>query len=382
MLKLAPSIRDYIHHDYLEPDLRKLIDSGKSNLMDLTYDADEVSILNIKPLVRSFTKDISKRPDVLIKYYEEDPFFQSLIAPLIIKHHKLKDIKPTQVFVGNGNYSLFKEVISFLIGKEIMIGNGPQFPEFPSYFTSLGGKYLPVFNKENWSFPINEILDKLKSESNISIVFLDIPSNSTGAFLLPLTTESIIEEANKKGTIVVVDEAYSNYLPPEQTVANLVNNYHNLIVIRSLSKALDLGGIRFGYSIMSEELANIFKNIHSPFEPSMFSVLCAKYVFENYEKIQKKLDKSIESIMKYRKKIIQLLGKKGITPFPSHEAMPQIMFYKKNFNLFKYFIDRKIVVRSGEMYKFTCPIMTNEYVRLRHPLKKSSFEKFVERIQK
>lgn len=380
MLKLSPYINQYTHHDYLEPELRKMVEEGTVDILDLTFDADEVTLFDTHSLIKPFLKEINKKSKELVKYYEEDPMYQQLIAPSILKFHGLKGININQVFVGNGNYSLFKEMIAYLLPQGVMIGNGPQFPEFPSYYTALGGKYKSISNK-SWEFPLQEILFEIRTNNEVSLIFLDIPSNATGNFLKLKETKKIIEAASKKGIIVIADEAYSNYLSSTETTAKYVNNYPNLITMRSLSKAFDLGGIRFGYTIMSPELAAQFKKIHSAFEPAVFSVLCAKFVLDNQKILKQHAKNSLQAIRKYRKKIIDFFAKMGISPLPSHPNMPQIMFYKKGTNLFKYFIDKKIIVRSGKMYQFTCSEMDDQYIRLRPPLTEKGFHEMIKRLE-
>lgn len=381
MLKLSPAVATYTHHDYLEPELRKMVEEGKTDVLDLTFDADEVAIFNVHSFLKPFLKDASARSKDLIKYFEEDPMFQEGIAPLIIKHHKLSGVKPDQVFVGNGNYSLFKDIIGFLGQKKLMIGNGPQFPEFPSLFTALGGSYKPVFNEATWQFPIKELIAEIEKNKDVSFVFMDIPSNSTGNYASPEEIKPVIKAAQKQGSIVIVDEAYANYLPPHQTAAQLANTFPNLVIIRSLSKAFDLGGLRFGYTIMSKELAKHFKQIHAPFEPSVFSVLAARYVFEHYKELAAHLAKTRKAITTFRKKTLAVLRDIGFKELPSHPFMPQVMLHKKDGNSFRFFLDRKLVVRSGKMYQFTCPLMDDHYVRLRFPLKESTYKQMMKRLR-
>lgn len=379
-LKISPTIEKYTHHDYKEPELRKLIESGKSDLLDLTYDADEIRLVDIHSLIKPFLTILSQKSLDLVKYFDADPLYQDSLGELILSFHEIKKVKKEQVFFGNGAYALFKEIVPYLLDtKGVMIGNGPQFPDFPSVYTALGGKYRPVYNK-SWNFPVDEIIYEIKNNSKVSTIFIDVPSNATGNYLKPEETKTIIEAASKKGIIVIVDEAYSNYLPPQETVAKYVNSFPNLIIIRSLSKAYDLGGIRFGYAIMSEGLAKEYEKIHSPFEPAVFSVLMAEYIFKHGKELNKHLAKSIDAITTYRQKTIALLKQKGIHPIPSHPNMPQIMFYKKGENLFKQFLDKKIVVRSGKMYQFTCPEMDDQYVRLRPPLTDRTFKEFEKRF--
>ena len=97
----------------------------------------------------------------------------------------------------------------------------------------------------------------------VKVVFLCSPGNPTGN-LLP--KEQIIQaiELFKDNAIVVVDEAYIEF-SPEQTNISLLEKYDNVIVLRTLSKAFALAGLRCGFTLASAEIITLLSKVIAPY---------------------------------------------------------------------------------------------------------------------
>ena len=107
-------------------------------------------------------------------------------------------------------------------------------------------------------------IDGLKAQVGmVKVVFLCSPGNPTGN-LLP--KEQIIQaiELFKDNAIVVVDEAYIEF-SPEQTSTDLLQSYDNVIVLRTLSKAFALAGLRCGFTLASEEIITLLSKVIAPY---------------------------------------------------------------------------------------------------------------------
>jgi len=110
-------------------------------------------------------------------------------------------------------------------------------------------------------------LEGLKQQvGKVKVVFLCSPGNPTGN-LLP--KEQIIQaiELFKESAIVVVDEAYIEF-SPEQTSISLLKDYNNVIVLRTLSKAFALAGLRCGFTLASEEIITLLSKVIAPYPVS------------------------------------------------------------------------------------------------------------------
>ena len=107
-------------------------------------------------------------------------------------------------------------------------------------------------------------LDELaKQVGKVKVVFLCSPGNPTGNLL---AKEQIIQaiELFKDSAMVVVDEAYIEF-SPEETSTSLLNDYDNLIVLRTLSKAFALAGLRCGFTLASSDIITLLSKVIAPY---------------------------------------------------------------------------------------------------------------------
>src|SRR6185436_5083442 len=100
--------------------------------------------------------------------------------------------------------------------------------------------------------------------ANTKIIFVCSPNNPTGNLLHSKSIEWILE--NFKG-IVVVDEAYIDFADSVSWIKRL-NQYPNLVVLQTLSKAWGLAGLRIGFAYASKEIINVLNKIKPPYNVS------------------------------------------------------------------------------------------------------------------
>jgi len=102
-----------------------------------------------------------------------------------------------------------------------------------------------------------------KQLGKVKVVFLCSPGNPTGNLL---SKEDIVTaiELFKDNAIVVVDEAYIEF-SPEQTSIDLIAKYDNIIVLRTLSKAFALAGLRCGFTLASKNIITLLSKVIAPY---------------------------------------------------------------------------------------------------------------------
>jgi len=116
-------------------------------------------------------------------------------------------------------------------------------------------------------------------DDSTRIVFVANPNNPTGTFLAAARIEAFLEAVPQR-VAVVLDEAYTEYLPPELRMdsAEWVRRYPNLIVSRTLSKAYGLAGLRVGYAIAHEGITDLLNRLRQPFNVNSLALAAAQAV--------------------------------------------------------------------------------------------------------
>ncbi len=101
------------------------------------------------------------------------------------------------------------------------------------------------------------------------LIYLANPNNPTGTFVDAPTLEAFLG-AIAPDVVVVLDEAYNEYLPPELRYDSIawVRRFPNLLIARTFSKAYGLAGLRVGYGVAQTELSGLLNRVRMPFNVS------------------------------------------------------------------------------------------------------------------
>ena len=125
---------------------------------------------------------------------------------------------------------------------------------------------------------LNAMLEAIAPDTRL--VYIANPNNPTGTFLSRETIETFLAAvASRHGTrvTVVLDEAYNEYLEPEQRFDSvaLVRKYPNLLVSRTFSKAYGLAGLRVGFAVAQPALTDLLNRGRQPFNVNSLAQVAA-----------------------------------------------------------------------------------------------------------
>lgn len=268
------------------------------------------------------------------------------------------NLEKNQVFLWHGSFNIIERVLHKFLDLEYLIGYGPQFNEIPSDFEFTWGKYISSnFSSSKMWLSADLIEMTLKKCSTKKAIYIDNPNNPTGYFYTPREIEKIIQLAQKNEAIVIVDEAFGDYLPDEYSAIHFVTKYPNLIVVRSMSKFFGLSGLRIWYSAMSEELSKYYSKVDVPFEPGVLSLHIWMNLINNTDIIN-----TIRTKLSLRKKaVMDFFAEKNITAAATNESTPLVFFIKPNNEIFS-----SVKLIDGESFDNTFEAVL-DYSRLRLP---------------
>lgn len=145
-----------------------------------------------------------------------------------------------------------------------VLGYTPQFNEFEYLVRMTGCDFNSYILKEenNFKFDESEFLEMIHDD--IDLIYLDNPNNPTGQTIDISTIKKIIEISKEKNSVVLVDEAYGDFMDRENSAINLINDYDNVFVVRSFSKGFGLANLRIGYIAFNEKYKEIYDSINIP----------------------------------------------------------------------------------------------------------------------
>ncbi len=171
----------------------------------------------------------------------------------------------------------------------MVLGVSPQFTDYYMHAEMIGIDYAPYQLKKefNYRFDTYEFLsmhfiaDRYAAVSmpgkTYNFIYIDNPNNPTGQCIDIGEIEEIVAKALKKDIMVIVDEAYGDFMPKENSAVQLFSKYPNLAVVKTLSKAFGLAGLRAGYVIAHKDLIGY---LHKMVNPYMVSELAREVAAE------------------------------------------------------------------------------------------------------
>lgn len=195
------------------------------------------------------------------------------------------------------------------------------------------------------SFPVFEgynIEADVIAEEKPKLTFLCSPNNPTGNTV----EKRVVEEVAQYSEYVVVDEAYVEF--SGKSCIDLVKELENLIVIRSFSKYFGLAGMRVGYAVCSEKVAEAIEKVRLPFAisyPAVKMAIAAIKSRDYYESVK-------EKIVSERERVFSELSKIGwLKPYPSEAnfILVRVDLGSEDSSLMERLLEKGIIVRNASV---------------------------------
>jgi histidinol-phosphate aminotransferase len=178
-------------------------------------------------------------------------------------------VSSDRILVANGSNSIVQHILNAVVTTGVRVSiPSPSFSLYGQFTEMLGGvpEYVPL--NPNFQYDVDALIQS--ASSGVSMVIVCSPNNPTGCDLSNPDLTRLLESTD---AIVVVDEAYAEF--NDHTAINLLDAYPNLIVLKTLSKAIGAAAIRIGSLIASPELVAQIQKVKLPFDINLFSRLAA-----------------------------------------------------------------------------------------------------------
>ena len=211
------------------------------------------------------------------------------------------------IVAAGGSNQLIDLILRLLIIKgDEVINCVPTFGIY-SFSTELcGGTLIEVPRKED--FTVNGNAVKAAITKRTKMIFLANPNNPTGTIIPRQDIAEILET----GVPVMVDEAYYEF--SGQTVAPLIGQYENLMVLRTFSKWAGLAGLRIGYGLFPPKIADYLLRIKIPYNVNVAALVAIEESLKDIDYLMG----TVKAIIAERERLFGELKKlKWLKPFPS-----------------------------------------------------------------
>jgi histidinol-phosphate aminotransferase len=212
---------------------------------------------------------------------------------------EIKKVNENQILLGNGS----DEVLDLLFrafcepNKDNIITLPPTYGMYGVLANLNAIENRKVILTEDFQPQIDEILKKV--DQNTKMIFLCSPNNPTGN---SFSDESIVTLLKNFNGLVILDEAYIDFSEKESWLQE-INDYPNLVITQTLSKAFGMAGIRLGILYASEAIISVLNKIKPPYNVNELTQQKALGRILDYPTIQSE----IKSIYAERENLINEL---------------------------------------------------------------------------
>jgi histidinol-phosphate aminotransferase len=255
----------------------------------------------------------------------------------------LENIAANQIFLGNGSDECINVLIQcFCVsGKDKVVILPPTFSmyEHAAHVMNIG--ITEVFLKEEtFQLNVDEILTQSKDNA-VKIIFICSPNNPTGNLMNEQAIETVLNSFNG---LVVIDEAYQDFAGNKSWVTRL-NEFKNLVVINTFSKAWGMADARLGMLFANKEIIQYLNTIKMPYNVTQHTINLALEALNKVD-VKKQFINELLSGRKWlenQMKEIKFIQK----IYPSDANF--ILFKVEDANgLYKYLLSKKVIVRNRD----------------------------------
>ena len=177
---------------------------------------------------------------------------------------KRYEVPAEWITLGNGSNDILEIAAkAFVQAKQAVMYAQYSFAVYALATQGLGARAIVVPAK-NHGHDLDAMLAAIDADTRL--IFIANPNNPTGTFIPAPQIQAFLDKV-PAGVVVVLDEAYNEFLKPEDQFesAQWVRKYPNLVVSRTFSKAYGLAGLRVGFAIAQPALTDLMNRIRQPF---------------------------------------------------------------------------------------------------------------------
>lgn len=191
-------------------------------------------------------------------------------------------VTPDQIIIGNGSNDVLELAArTFLTVGTSAVYSQHAFAVYPLATQAVGATGIEVAAKE-FGNDLEAMLAAIRGDTRM--LFLANPNNPTGTFVSAGPLNAFLKRV-PPDVLVVLDEAYTEYLDEKHSYNSVpwLQDFPNLIISRTLSKAYGLAGLRVGFGMASPELIALMNRVRQPFNVNHLAMVAATAALDDDE---------------------------------------------------------------------------------------------------
>ena len=205
----------------------------------------------------------------LVAYGELEPFYKVVINNLGIERNN--------ILITAGSDVAIKSVFETFINEgEEVINYHPNYAMFSVYSKMFGAKEIQKTYNKDLVIDIDDLLNSIHSSTRM--VVISNPGHN-GVTISEKNIIAVLEKTKDTQTIVLIDEAYVDF--SEVDMLKQINEYKNLLIVRTMSKAFGIASVRIGFVLGCKEIIAEVYRVKPVHEIDGIAAKIGKYLFEH-----------------------------------------------------------------------------------------------------
>lgn len=249
-------------------------------------------------------------------------------------------ISPEMVWAANGSNEVLQHVMQAFGGPgRSVLGFPPTYSMHPIIAEATGTTWVEGQREADYSVHAHGVVAEIEA-LRPDLVFFCAPNNPTGT---PVALETIEAAYDATSGMVLVDEAYVEFLPPGvPTAQDLLPGRPRLIISRTMSKAFAFAGARVGYALADEAVIDALRLVRLPYHLSALTQAAAVAALEHTEVMLAMVD----DIRTQRDRLLAELPQLGFSVHDSHANFVLFGGVESPHQLFTQLLEHGILIRD------------------------------------
>ena len=258
-------------------------------------------------------------------------------------------VDPDCVTAGNGSDEIISVIMNAFLQKgDKILTLEPDFSMYRFYAEIAECESVKYQKNENLDVNIDDVIDMANKE-NVRIVIFSNPCNPTSRII---KADEIRKLINNTDALVVLDEAYMDFAVSESLMGEF-NNYDNLIILKTCSKALGCAALRLGFAVANKTLTNVIRAVKSPYNVNSVSQALGEVLFSHPDYIDNCIATVVESKRELYAELLKIESDKIEKIYETHTNFV-FMKVKNAKEVFEKMKENSIIIRNmGDYLRIT-----------------------------
>jgi len=255
--------------------------------------------------------------EILNEFYKEHWNRYPDIFPTeaITRYAKFLNVPKECVMMGNGSNELIYTIFLATLRKSAsVLIPAPTFSLYEKVAALVQADILKIGMTDDLKFRVSDIIEEAQ-RSRPNVIILSTANNPTSQSMPLEDIERIVAETR---SLVLVDEAYHEF-SKQRSALDLIENYSNVMVLRTMSKAFSMAGLRVGFVVANPALIQELMKPKIPFASSRLAEIAVIKILDNYHVVKE----SIETVLRERERLTS-----------AFQEIPKLKVYESDANFF------------------------------------------------